>query len=83
VSAQSGDEISRSIDPSRLIFIGETWTETNMTPLFGWAPLGERLAGEVPHGHWQTMTLVAAIRHDRVDEDCQEFCAGGRLIIEP
>ena len=38
-----------------------------MTPLFGWAPIGERLPGEAPHGHWQTMTLVAALRHDRVD----------------
>ena len=55
------------IDPSRLIFIDETWTKTNMTPLFGWAPIGERLPGEAPHGHWQTMTLVAALRHDRVD----------------
>jgi transposase len=55
------------IDPSRLIFIDETWTKTNMAPLRGWAPLGERLAGEAPHGHWQTMTLVAALRHDRVD----------------
>ncbi len=55
------------IDPSRLIFIDETWTKTNMTPLFGWAPIGEQLPGEAPHGHWQTMTLVAALRHDRVD----------------
>ncbi|BAB52688.1 msl6380 [Mesorhizobium japonicum MAFF 303099] len=22
----------------------------------GWAPVGERLYAEVPHGHWQTMT---------------------------
>ncbi len=47
------------IDPCADL-IDETWTKTNMTPLFGWVPIGERLPGEAPHGHWQTMTLVAA-----------------------
>jgi transposase len=55
------------IDPSRLVFIDETWTKTNMAPLRGWAPRGERLKASVPHGHWKTMTLLAALRHDRVE----------------
>ena len=55
------------IDPRRLVFIDETWTKTNMEPLRGWAPKGERLVAEVPHGHWQTMTFVAALRHDRIE----------------
>jgi transposase len=68
------------IDPSRLVFIDETWTKTrwtsrtasprsppaNMVPLRGWAPRGQRLRAKVPHGHWQTMTSLAALRHDRV-----------------
>ncbi len=37
------------IDPSRLVFIDETWTKTNMAPLRGWAPRGERLKAKVPH----------------------------------
>jgi hypothetical protein len=32
------------IDPSRLVFIDETWTKTNMAPLRGWSPIGTRLA---------------------------------------
>jgi transposase len=52
------------IDPSRLVFIDETWTKTNMAPLRGWAPRGQRLLAKVPHGHWQTLTFVAALRHD-------------------
>jgi len=55
------------IDPERLVFIDETWTKTNMAPLRGWAPRGTRLAAKVPHGHWKTMTFVAALRHDRID----------------
>ena len=55
------------IDPSRLVFIDETWTKTNMAPLRGWAPRGERLSAKAPHGHWKTMTFLAALRRDRVD----------------
>lgn len=55
------------IDPSRLVFIDETWTKTNMAALRGWAPVGQRIKAKVPHGHWKTMTFLAALRHDRVD----------------
>jgi transposase len=55
------------IDPSRLVFIDETWTKTNMAPLRGWGPRGSRLIAKVPHGHWQTTTFLAALRHDRIE----------------
>ncbi|ABA03500.1 probable ISRm2011-2 transposase protein [Nitrobacter winogradskyi Nb-255] len=54
------------IDPTRLVFIDETWTKTNMAPLRGWAPRGQRIRAKVPHGRWQTMTFMAALRHDRI-----------------
>lgn len=57
-------------DPKRLVFIDETWTKTNMAPLRGWCGRGERLNAKVPHGHWQTMTFLAALRHDRIDAPC-------------
>ena len=56
----------RRIDLSRLVFIDETWTKTNMAPLRGWAPLGQRINAKVPHGRWKTMTFLAALRHDRI-----------------
>jgi transposase len=55
------------IDPARLVFIDETWVKTNMAPLRGWAPKGERLPGAAPFGHWNTSTFIAALRHDRID----------------
>jgi transposase len=58
------------LDPKRLVFIDETWTKTNMAPLRGWCRRGERLKAKVPHGHWQTMTFLAALRHDRIDAPC-------------
>ena len=38
-----------------------------MAPLRGWAPKGQRLQGYSPHGHWNTMTFIAALRYDRID----------------
>jgi putative transposase len=55
------------VDPSRLVFIDETWAKTNMAPLRGWAPHGQRLTATVPQRHWKTMTFLAALRHDRVE----------------
>lgn len=54
-------------DPTRLVFIDETWTKTNMAPLRGWAPCGQRLKAKVPFKRWKTMTFLAALRHDRID----------------
>jgi transposase len=52
------------------VFIDETWTKTNMTRLYGWAPRGERLVAKVPHGHWKTATFLAALRNDRIEAPC-------------
>ncbi len=31
---------------------------------------GQRLKAKAPHGHWKTMTFIAALRHDRIDAPC-------------
>ena len=41
-----------------------------MAPLRGWGVSGQRLLLPVPHGHWKTMTFLAALRHDRIDAPC-------------
>ena len=58
------------IDPARLVFIDETWATTNMTRIYGRAPKGRRLVAAVPHGHWQTVTFVAALRHNAMTAPC-------------
>jgi DDE superfamily endonuclease len=55
-----------ALEASRLVFIDETAVTTKMTRLYGRAPIGERLVGKVPCGHWKTLTLVAALRVDGV-----------------
>ena len=54
------------IDAGRLIFIDETWAKTNMTRLRGRAPRGQRLIAKIPHGHWKTTTLIAALGIDGI-----------------
>lgn len=52
---------SKTVAASRLIFVDETWTKTNMARVRGRAPRGERLVAKIPHGHWKTTTLIGAL----------------------
>ena len=54
------------LDSTRLVFIDETAVTTNMVRLNGWSPRGERLLGDVPMGHWETLTLVAGFRQSGI-----------------
>ena len=40
--------------------------KANITPQRGWAAPGKRLIGHAPFGHWNTMTFIAALRHDAI-----------------
>ena len=41
-----------------------------MAPVRGWSGRGKRLNAKVPHGHWQTLTFLAGLRHDRITAPC-------------
>lgn len=55
------------IGPERLVFLEETCEKTDMAPLSGLGPKGKRLPGPAPVGNRNTSTLIAALRHDRID----------------
>jgi transposase len=55
-------EAQPELDPARLVFIDETGASTKMARLRGRAPRGARCRAAIPHGHWKTTTLVAALR---------------------
>ena len=69
-AGSGGERFQPRLAVERLVFIDETWTKTNMTRTRGWWRRGERLMAKVPHGHWQTMTFLAALRHDRITAPC-------------
>ena len=41
-----------------------------MTRRHGRCARGRRLIAKVPHGHWRTLTFLAALRCDRIDAPC-------------
>lgn len=55
------------IDQERLVFLDETALTTKLARLYGRCPVGERLVSAIPHGHWKTLTFIAALRVDRID----------------
>lgn len=59
----------RFAEPDRFVFLDESGAKTNMTRLYGWSPIGQRCVDRTPHGHWQTMTMLSAIRLDGVIQD--------------
>lgn len=46
----------------QLVFVDESGARTNMTRLYGWGEVGARVVDPVPHGHWKTCTMLAAVR---------------------
>src|SRR5918998_5009278 len=55
-----------AVDPSPLVFVDESGASTAMDRTYGRGPSGVRVDGPVPHGHWKTVTLTAAVRLDGV-----------------
>ncbi len=51
----------KTVDPRKLVFVDETGTATNMAPLYGWGPKGERVIGSASHGHWKRTTFVGGL----------------------
>src|ERR1700751_3043328 len=54
------------IDASRLVFIDETWIKTNMAPLRGWGPCGQRVVACPPFGAWKTLSFIAGLCWGRI-----------------
>jgi len=52
-----------AVEPAtRLVFVDESGANTKMTRLRGRALGGRRLVARIPHGHYQTSTLISGIR---------------------
>src|SRR4051794_41555195 len=49
------------MESTSFVFLDESGVSTNMIRRCGWGPKGERLVDAVPHGHWQTTTVVAGL----------------------
>ena len=50
------------VSAAQLVFVDESGANTQMTRRCGRSPIGQRLACSTPHGHYQTTTMIAAVR---------------------
>ena len=51
-----------NIEVERLVFIDESGSNLAMTPLYAWAPQGERAHASVPKNPGKNTTILGAIR---------------------
>ena len=49
------------------MFIDETGLNTKMARHHGRCLMGQRCLSAIPHGHWQSSTFIAALRHDGIE----------------
>lgn len=69
----------KDVDPQRLVFLDETGCNLQLAPEHGWALRGERIFDRRPGGHWKNLSVVGAVRQDRVV--CHQ-CIDGALNTE-
>jgi transposase len=53
-----------------MVFIDGTWAKTYMTRTHGWSDKGAPLIDKVPHGHWKTLTFIAAFGYEGIVAPC-------------
>ena len=56
--------VGEAARPAKLIFLDESGAQTNLTRLRGRALRGQPVHAQCPQGHWQTTTMIGAIRLD-------------------
>jgi transposase len=59
-------EIVAEYPTERLVFIDESGCNVAMTPMYAWAPKGQRACDDKPASWGQNVSVIGAIRHDRV-----------------
>jgi transposase len=50
------------VSDERLVFVDESGANTQITRRYGRSPVGQRLVCPIPHRHYQSTTMVAAVR---------------------
>ena len=66
-----------AVEPvAALVFVDESGANTKMTRLRGRALGGRRLLAHIPHGHYQTTTLISGLR---LEGYCAPWLFGGSM----
>jgi transposase len=54
----------KHVDANQLVVVDETGSNIGLTPLYAWAPQGERAYGSIPRNHGKNTTLLASLSLD-------------------
>ena len=54
-------EQAKQLESTDLVFVDETGSHIAMTPLYAYAPRGQRAIGKVPRNYGESMTLIASL----------------------
>jgi len=60
--------VTEEIDPQRFVFLDQCGISTNMTKSYARAASGQRVFTDVPHRHYESLTVLGAVRLDGSDE---------------
>ena len=62
--------IPPQFDVGRLVFVDETFANTQQTRRYGYASRGKPCVDSIPHGHYKSLTFPAALRADGLTAPC-------------
>ena len=54
-------EEMKEVDANQLVVVDETGSNLGLTPLYAWAPKGQRAFGKVPRNSGKNTTLLASL----------------------
>jgi hypothetical protein len=50
--------VAEQVEPDRLVFVDEMGTDTSLSPLYAWAPKGQRAYWSVPRNRGPNTTVL-------------------------
>jgi transposase len=74
--------VAQPLDARRLVFVDEMGTNTSLSPLYAWAPRGERVSCSVPRNRGPNTTLLSSMSVEGMGTSLAVEGATNREVFE-
>jgi transposase len=74
--------VAQPLDARRLVFVDEMGTNTSLSPLYAWAPRGERASCSVPRNRGPNTTLLSSMTLEGMGSSLAVEGATNREVFE-
>jgi transposase len=74
--------VPEQVEAERLVFVDEMGTNTSLSPLYAWAPKGERAHWSVPRNRGPNTTLLSSMTHEGMGSSLTVEGATTSVIFE-